>query len=135
MFEAMSHIWFASYIIGIAQDITLIGALASTTLNLQQWFQIPISVATLDQKTSLNHLKSTISKMVSQFYLKIILEPSLFILCLLLLKSTVNKNELRDMFTSQQEKDHKDLYYLQLQLQELDFSLNEMLGTIKQSNW
>lgn len=133
MFEAMSHIWFASYIIGIAQDITLIGALASTTLNLQQWFQIPISVATLDQKTSLNHLKSTISKMVSQFYLKIILEPSLFILCLLLLKSTVNKNELRDMFTSQQEKDHKDLYYLQLQ--ELDFSLNEMLGTIKQSNW
>lgn len=135
MFEAMSHIWFASYIIGIAQDITLIGALASTTLNLQQWFQIPISVATLDQKTSLNHLKSTISKMVHQFYLKIILEPSLFILCLLLLKSTVNKNELRDMFTSQQEKDHKDLYYLQLQLQELDFSLNEMLGTIKQSNW
>lgn len=71
--------------------------------------------------------------MVRQFYLKIILEPSLFILCLSLLKSTVNKNELRDMFTSQQEKDYKDLYYLQLQ--ELDFSLNEMIGTIKQSNW
>lgn len=54
----------ASYIMGIAQDITLIGALASTTLNLQQWFQIPISVATLTKK----HLSTTWNQLYPRWY-------------------------------------------------------------------